>query len=142
MLLFFSEGQRRRVDAIPFAGRFGAVVKDVAEMPPAPRAGDFELPRTKTAVGPDGNGIGCNRLKKTRPAGAGVILCVGGKKRRPARGTMVHAVFFVVFVRSGKWRLRPPLPKDMILLRRQEATPLVIGALGWFSRHGVMLCRE
>ena len=101
------EVQRGRVHAVTFAGRGRAVIKDMAEMSPAPGAEHF-IPHHPTGgigMGPDIEGG--YRGKETGPAGAGVKLGIRQKEVGTAADAGINAVFLESMVFSGKCIFRP-----------------------------------
>jgi hypothetical protein len=66
------------------------------------------------------------RREKTRPAGATLKFCLGGKQRRTASRAGKGAVAFLDVERARAGAFRAVLTEDVELVRRQRRSPLVI----------------
>ena len=73
-LLRFLKLQRRGVDAVAQARRFGTVFENMAKVPAATSANDFRAAHEEAVVGFRGDLFVFDGLRETRPAGAGIKL--------------------------------------------------------------------
>jgi len=68
-----------------------------------------------------------HRLKKTRPARAGIKFRLRCKQRQAATDAIIDPRFMLIVKCAAKRRLRPFVPRDAILLRRQCFRPFRVG---------------
>src|SRR5690242_18040073 len=120
------ERQRARVDAVPLAGRLGAVVEHVAKVAAAAAADDLGAPHEQAVVRPQFDRLGDGGLVEAGPPGARVELGVRAEQLGAAAGAPVEAVPVVVDVLSGERHLCVRPAQDVVLLRGQLLTPLLV----------------
>src|SRR5215469_5999033 len=120
------ERQRARVDAVPLAGRPGTVVEDVAEVAAAAAADDLGAPHEQAVIRPQFDRLGDRGLVEAGPPGARVELGVRAEQLGAAAGTPVEAVPVVVDVLTGERHLGVRPAQDVVLLRGQLLTPLLV----------------
>src|SRR5512146_2944102 len=88
-------------------------------------AGDCNAAHAETAVFDRRNVLLGNGRRKTRPAGAGLELCIRIEQRRAATDAAVNSLLMLVPVASGKGPLRPFMACDFKLFRRELLLPFV-----------------
>ncbi len=120
------EFQGRRIHAVSSPGGGRSIRKDVTQMGTASPTNNFR-PNHEVAVIRQQRDAIAGGLPKTRPAGSGVELRPRVKQHLPAADAPVHAVLMMVPILSGKCPLGPFLPSDVILHRREDLSPFLIG---------------
>lgn len=123
------------VDAITKSGRCRAVFENMAEMAIAFTAQHFCSAHKKKRVLFGGDTFWAERLKITRPAGAGIKFGDRGKKGCIATGAMVVAPLMAVPVFAREGPLGALLPAYLKLFFGQDFPPLVFG-FSYFLRQG------
>src|SRR5215831_11085100 len=136
---------RNPVDAVPQMGGRRAVVEDMAEMTAAPAAVDFGAGH---AVAPVDRGFDrtFRGIVEARPAGAAVEFLLRHEQWLGAPRTYKGAVAFFVIERAASRRLGAVLAHDLVLLRREQPSPFLVGmgdgvALGFHDRSWCFLPR-
>src|SRR5438477_3711950 len=66
------------------------------------------------------------RLVEARPTGPGIELGIGAEQVCSAARAAVRAVLLDVPILPGECRLRAVVPQDVVLLRCQTLTPLLV----------------
>src|SRR5262249_26303557 len=120
------ERQRARVDAVPLAGRPGAIVEDVAKVTAAAAAHDLGAPHEQAVVRPQLDRLGDRGLVEARPAGARVELGARAEQPGATAGAPVEAVPVVVHVRTGERHLGVRLTQHVVLQWSQFLAPLLV----------------
>src|SRR5271168_4607969 len=122
------ERHRHAVHAVAQAGRLGAIVEDVAQVPATAAAEHLGARHSVAVVLPLEDGV-VHRFPEARPAGAAVEF---GRRReqglaaaRAPEGPGTVLVVEWAAVRS----LGARRPKHVILLRGQEVPPLLVGVV-------------
>src|SRR5439155_25079425 len=113
------ESQRRRVDAIPQAGRARAVVEHVSQMRAAVRAFHFGPPHEQIAILLLPDALFPERLPEARPSRPGIEFGLRCEKFLATDDAPIDPVIVVVPVLTGKGPLRPLVHGDLVLDRRQ-----------------------
>jgi|SRR3989344_1246205 len=112
LLLF--EVKTHGIDTIALSRRGGAIIKDMPQMRPAARAGDFGAHHSVAHVL-----VVLYRVRKglvkRRPARARIKFCVRAEQRIPAGFALIGAVGFFVHVFTREWPLRPLLAENIVL---------------------------
>jgi hypothetical protein len=98
------------------------------------RAPDFRSPHAMRHIRVLLNRTFRQRLIKTRPSRARLILCLRAEQRLSATHARIRACVFRLVVLSRERRLRPRLPRDIVLLRRQFLLPFRFCFIN-FGRH-------
>src|SRR5215469_7497094 len=119
------EVERHAVHAIALAGRFWAVLEDMAEMPAAPAAMNFGSRHEEAAVR-FGSDCFVERRPEARPTGAAVEFGVGGEHRLPATGAMVEPGPILLVERARSCTLGAVFSQHPVLCRGQFTPPLFI----------------
>ena len=135
--LLGDELQRDAVHAVAQAGRLGAVVEHVAQMPAAAPAVHLGARHEEALVDGRADGV-VERLVEARPAGAAVELGGRGEEREVAAGAVVHAHAVLLVERAREGALGAVLAQHVVLLRGQELLPLLVG-LGDLERLGALV---
>src|SRR5690606_22061773 len=110
------KAQRCGIDAVAQAGRWRAVVEDVAEMGIADVADDFGAYHAVAAVDLFLHHRRIQRLEVAGPAAAGFEFCIRGEQRRAAADAGVDAGFVMIPVAAGERRFGGGMARDGILL--------------------------
>src|SRR5205807_3900621 len=117
--LFSFELQRRRVDAVPQAGRARAVVEHVSQMRAAVRAFHFGPPQEQIAILLLPVAFFPDRLPEARPSRPGIEFGLRCEEFLATDDAPIDPVIVVVPVLTGKGPLRPLVHGDLVLDRRQ-----------------------
>ena len=123
-LLFLSEFQRYRVDAVAQPGGSWAIGENMSEVGIAGGASHLGSMHAVAVIGLEAE---CSRghwLPVAGPSAARVVLASGIEQERMAAHAVVDAIGVVIPVGSREWRLGPRASTDGVLLRRQLAAPL------------------
>src|SRR6266487_4577946 len=86
------EVERARVDAVPKAGRAGAVLEDVPEVPPAAPAHHLGPAHAVAVIGVEVDVLRNGGLGEARPPGPRIELGIGSEQGGPTGRAPVHAV--------------------------------------------------
>src|SRR5438128_5272654 len=135
--LFRQQLQRRGVDAVAQARRAGAVIEDVAEMAVAFRAQHLGADHAVADIVLLVDMALCRRLRKARPAAAGVELGVGFEQGLAAAGAGIGALAVVMLVFAGEGPFGGLLAQHRVLHRRQFLAPLGLALDEFSGRLGV-----
>ncbi len=98
----------------------------MAKMSAAVFAGDFDAAHAMRVVFMEFDIFFVGRLVETWPAGAGVEFGIGGEEFVSAGDAGVHAFVFGVNIFSSKWRFRPFLSQNSVLLRGEFFVPVFV----------------
>src|SRR5690349_2124695 len=118
--------ERAGVDAVALAGRAGAVREHVPEVAAAGPARHFRADHPVAAVLVNLDVRVLPGLGEARPAGAGIELGVRAEQLGSAARAAVDPVVLHVHVAAGERPLGALLAQDLVLLRRELLTPLLI----------------
>src|SRR5262249_6561433 len=129
LLAALLEVQRCRVDAVALAGRFRAVLEDVAEVGVTAAAQRLGADHGPAPVALRGDVFRADRLVEARPTGPRIEFGRGIEQRLPAADADVHPVLVVVPVCAAKGPLRGLLARHIVLLRGELLAPLPIALL-------------
>src|SRR5207302_2096227 len=99
-ILLVRENEGFGVDAKAQAGRWRAVLEDVAKVGVAAGTDDFRADHAVAIVLVGEDVLGGDRLKEAGPASAGMELGAGGKQRQSTADAGVNALAFVVQQRA------------------------------------------
>ncbi len=120
-----------RVQTKPQAFRSRSVVKDMPEVPLAPRTQHFGAEHADADILALFNIVCCDGMEKARPAGARVELRAGRKEGQVAAGAGVNAFFLMVVKRAAEGLFGPFVAQHLELFRCQPLAPL-----SFASHHG------
>lgn len=131
------EPQADAVDAMPLVRRRRVAfpLEHVAQVAPAPAAGDFGARHAERGVGVAGDGAG-EGVEVGGPAAAGFELVRRAVEGRVAGGAFIGPLAgHVLVVLADVRRLGALAPDDAELLRRQHGLPFVLALLDRVVRH-------
>jgi hypothetical protein len=97
---WFDETERGGIDAVPQAGRIGAIVENVSEMRFAAAACYSRPHHPESLIFRSVDVFARYRLPETGPTGAGVELGCGGKQSGVATNASIQAVIMKIPVRA------------------------------------------
>jgi hypothetical protein len=123
----FMEIQCCRVHAVAFSYRRRTVIKDMAEMCPAPGAEHFGTHLPARGIGMSVNVEFGYRSGETGPAGTGIEFCDRFKQVSTATGTGIDALLFEGMIFTGEGMFCALFSGHVILFRSEECPPLCIG---------------
>src|SRR5260370_3987528 len=120
------EIHRDAVDAVAQVRRRRAVVEYVAEMAAAAAAIYLGAHHAVAAID---RGLDRARLRivEARPAGAAVEFSLRHEQRLPAPGARERAGAFLIIERAASRGLGAVLAHHLVLFRREQAAPLLVG---------------
>ena len=116
-------GKSTGVDAVPLARRVRPIVEDVAKVPPARTADNFEPRNAHGKVSVDFDVFG-DSVGEARPTRTRIKLRVRHEQRGTAPAASIGAVVTRQHIGPGKRPLSALSAKHPVLLGRQGSTPL------------------
>ena len=127
--------QGRRIHAVAQTGWCRAVLEDVTKMRVALFALHLGSGHSVGAICLSFDILFVDRRPETRPAGAGIKLCVGAEECIAAAHTPVHPLFVVIPIAAGKGPLRSSLAGNLELFWRQLLFPLLFAEYNLVHGH-------
>ena len=117
----------RGIDAVPFTGGCGPVIKNVTQVRPTPVAVGFGANRSERCVDLCTNRRVMDGTPVTGPSGPRIILRLGAVQRQATSDAVVNPLVFCGPVLARKGAFCALLTRDPVLLVREDRPPLVIG---------------
>jgi len=128
LFAFAGEAERGGIDAVAQAGGARTIGEDVAKMAAAAGTGDFNAPHAVAPVLVLIDGFGAGGDHKAGPAATGVELGAAHEEQRATCGAVVVAGFVILGEKAGEGALGAFFTQHLILLRREQGSPLSIAA--------------